>query len=67
MMKSRIVTVNHKKYGITKLDVSHIIALIPEKFGVVFEMTVWILDEDDYNRVDEAWTNHVENIICDVP
>ena len=66
-MRSRIVKVNHPKYGITKLDVAHVIALIPDKFGVVFEMVIWYLDEDDYKKVDEAWTNYVEKIICDVP
>lgn len=58
-MKSRIVTVNHPRYGITKLDVAHVIALIPGKFGVVFEMVIWNLSEDDYNKVDEAWTNYI--------
>jgi hypothetical protein len=66
-MKSRIVEVNHDKYGKTKLDVAHVIALIPDKFGVVFELVIWYLDEDDYKRVDDAWTSYVENIICDVP
>jgi hypothetical protein len=66
-MKSRIVEVEHPRYGLTKLDVAHVIALIPDKFEIVFEMTVWPLNVEDYKKVEKVWTDYTENIICDVP
>jgi hypothetical protein len=59
MKHGKIVTINYPKYGEVKLDVSHVIALIPEKFSIVFECVIWTLSEEDYKIVDEAWTNYI--------
>jgi hypothetical protein len=59
MKKGKIVTINYSKYGKVKLDVSRVIALIPEDFSIVFEFVIWRLSEEDYKIVDEAWTNYI--------
>lgn len=50
-----IVTVNHPVYGVTELNVERVIAICPEKRRVLFERVVWELNEEDFQKVAEAW------------
>lgn len=42
-------------YGICKLDVDRVIALVPEKNMLLFERAYWVLNDKDFNKVSEVW------------
>jgi hypothetical protein len=50
-----IITVNHKTFGEVELDIDRIIAIAPKNNGIIFENTVWKLDDDDFEKVRDAW------------
>ena len=53
MNKTVLVTESH--YGICWLDVSRVIALVPEKHMLLFESVFWTLSKEDFNKVSEIW------------
>lgn len=52
---AKIVSVNHKTYGKTELNVERVIAVVPEKNMLLFEDVCWVLIEEDFDKVYEAW------------
>ena len=56
-----IVTVTTSYYGVCKLDVNRVIALVPEKRMLLFESTYWILNQEDFDKVSEIWHKLKEN------
>ena len=52
---AKIVSVNHARYGKTELNVNHVIAVVPEKKMLLFEDVYWVLSEECFNKVYEAW------------
>lgn len=52
---NKIVEVANPMYGICKLDVDRVIALVPEKNMLLFERAYWVLNDKDFNKVSEVW------------
>ena len=50
-----IVTVDHPIYGVTELNVERVIGICPAKRWILFERVWWELDEEDFQKVAEAW------------
>lgn len=49
------VEVNQPNYGKVELNVSKIIAVVPQRRMLIFECVVWYLSQEDFDRVYKAW------------
>ena len=53
MIKTVLVT--EPRYGACWLDVSRVIALVPEHRFLLFEGVRWELNQEDFNKVSTIW------------
>lgn len=51
----KILKVNDSFYGETEVNIERIVALVPNKKQILFEGVAWTLNEDDFNKVSDAW------------
>jgi hypothetical protein len=49
------VEVNRPNYGKVELNISKIIAVVPQRRMLIFECVVWYLGQEDFDRVYKAW------------
>lgn len=52
---NRIVKVTEPSYGECELDVERVIALVPNKRKLLFEWTIWNLNQEDFDKVSKVW------------
>jgi hypothetical protein len=51
----KILKIKDSFYGDTELNIERILALVPNKRQILFEGVAWTLNEDDFNKVSDAW------------
>ena len=51
----KILKIKDSFYGETEVNIERIVALVPNKKQILFEGVAWTLNEDDFNKVSDAW------------
>jgi len=55
MVKIVKVHVSRPNYGYVELDITRILAVIPDSNALLFENVIWHLEEEEFDKVYKEW------------